>query len=78
MLFLHFRHVCFKNGIGQAISQTMMISNVKMIGNKPVMRALKYSVVPVSFTMPKSITKQSTERKTFADSPTVFTPSNAV
>jgi len=46
---------------------------IKMIGSMAVKSALKYSVVPVPFTILVSMMKQSSERKTFADSPTVLT-----
>lgn len=46
---------------------------MRMIGKIAVSRALKYSVVLESFTKSVSMIKQSSERKTLADSPTVLT-----
>ena len=51
----------------------MMGMMMRMIGSMPVKSALKYSVVPVSLTIPKLVIKQSKDKKTLAVCPTVYT-----
>ena len=65
--------VSFKQGHGFRHNQIMHGIMIKIIGIKAVSNALKYSVVPESVTRLVSIIKQSSERNTLADSPTVLT-----
>ena len=62
-----------KQGMGFIRSQNMMGMMMRMIGCMPVKSALKYSVVPVSLTIPKLVIKQSNDKKTLAVYPTVYT-----
>lgn len=66
-------HVNFKQGKGFNINQNKIGTMINMIGRIPVNKALKYSVVPVSSTNIVSIMKQSSDKKTLADYPTVLT-----
>lgn len=64
-----------KHGMNLRGNQKKTGMIIKMIGRIAVSKALKYSVVPVSFTIPKLMMKQSRERNTLAVCPTVCTGS---
>lgn len=66
-------HVNLRQGQGLSNNHPIQGTMIKMIGSMAVKSALKYSVVPVPLTILVSIMKQSSERNTFADSPTVLT-----
>mgnify|MGYP007037392825 CR=1 FL=1 len=66
ILSLMIFHPILRHGNGFKMSQNITGIMMRIIGNTPVRSALKYSVVPVSLTIPNPIMKQSRERKTLA------------
>lgn len=66
-------HVNLRQGQGLSNNHPIHGTMIRMIGKMAVRSALKYSVVPDPLTILVSMMKQSRERNTLADSPTVLT-----